>query len=248
MKTLHQKILDIYSTVTSVVKDDTVSTGQGKGYKAVSHDAVTKLLHGPLTKAGIVVLPSIIQANTSQFEKAKIYNGVQETQLWYKTELTVEITFVNADKPDDKISIFTYAYAIDSADKATGKALSMAVKNAYLKLFMLESLDHEEARDESFEYATVAPTRSAPTELDVAFDAIPNHAPTKAPVMQSLVDAAKATLNVTEQVIETGKYAGRALSSIPRAEVESYVGFFAKKDNVNPATQKVIQQMKAYLG
>lgn len=145
--TLHQKIRKVYEEVTSVVKDSTVPTGKDKSYDAVSHDAVTEVLHGPLSRHGIIVLPSIEQAKVTPFEVVSEYNGNKTFKQNYLAEIFIQITFINAEDGSDREIVKGYAYALDTSDKAVGKAFSMATKNAYLKVFMLESKDQEESRD-----------------------------------------------------------------------------------------------------
>lgn len=150
---LFQKINHIMMNIDGVHKGANVSTGaNGPSYKAVSHDDVTALLHKPCADMGIVIIPSITRAETTSFEKLDKYNVMKTT---YRCDVWVDVMFINADKPDEKLVSSSYAYAIDSGDKATGKAYSMAVKYAYLKGFMLESYDDEESRDyENNNYAS----------------------------------------------------------------------------------------------
>lgn len=144
---LAQRILQVYKEVKSVIKDDHVSTGEGKkGYMAVSHDAVTSALHGPMAAAGIIINVTQKDFKLESFEKVKIYNGVQQSTTWYLVELKILCTFINVDDPNEQLLSESYGYALDTGDKAVGKALSMALKNTLLKNFMLESLDEEEQR------------------------------------------------------------------------------------------------------
>lgn len=145
---IYQKIIKVMNQVDYVVKGSTVSTGVGSaGYKAVSHDDVTGLLHKPCVEFGIVIVPSIVDSKVSEIIKEVIYNNKTEKKISYRADVWVDVTFINADNPDERIISKSFAYAMDSSDKATGKAYSMAVKYAYLKTFMLESGDNEETRD-----------------------------------------------------------------------------------------------------
>lgn len=144
-KNLYQKINAVMGEVETVYKDSKVTVNKkGDGYRAVSHDNVTKLLHGPIAKAGLVAIPNMDKCETSMFQ--------QETQYGKKTAFRVDVqasvTFVNIDSPEEKVTTTCHAYSFDSGDKATGKAYSMALKYCYLKTFMLESSDEEESRDQ----------------------------------------------------------------------------------------------------
>jgi hypothetical protein len=81
------------------------------------------------------------------FETTKIYQGQTTVSKNYLVKVWASVTFINSDDRSDQFQTQCFAYAIDSGDKATGKAYSMAIKYCYLKTFMLESLDDEESRD-----------------------------------------------------------------------------------------------------
>lgn len=168
---LFQRIIKVMEEVKSVHKDVSVSTGyNGPSYQAVSHDDVTSLLHGPCTKYGIVIMPSIVEKSLTSFTNNK-------GNVAYQVELTVDVHFINSDNREDSITLRSFAYAFDSSDKAVGKAFSMAVKYTYLKTFMLESLDHEEARDQerefgSFRSPTQPPDKSFTTGKSVGSTSI----------------------------------------------------------------------------
>lgn len=139
---LAQRILQVYEEVDTVIKDDSVSTG-GESYSAVTHDAVTRLLHQPIARARIVVVPTQETFELSDFEAKNRYGDLKRS---YKVTMKVTATFINADDPADRLSSSAWGYALDSSDKAMGKAYSYALKNIYLKVFLLESRDHEEQR------------------------------------------------------------------------------------------------------
>lgn len=146
MSNIYQKINNINKVITTVLKDSEVSMGGNRSYAAVSHDAVTNLLHLPLAKEGIVVIPSITNTVVSSTEHKEQTQYGEKIRTTYRADVSVSITFVNCDDPSDSFACSAFAYALDTGDKAVGKAYSMAVKNAYLKVFMLESVDEEEAR------------------------------------------------------------------------------------------------------
>lgn len=124
-----QRVNAVMQVVGFVEKDQKVKIGQGGGYDYVSHDMVTAVIRPACVRYGIGVMPSVI-------EHQKDGN---------RTELTVETSFVNIHKPEDKITIKTYGYGVDSSDKGPGKAFSYAVKYAYLKMFLLNSADDIES-------------------------------------------------------------------------------------------------------
>jgi len=144
---LYQRINLIQLKISSVYKGAKVSMGNSGSYNAVSHDDVTALLHQPIADVGIIAFPNMESADVESYETVKSYNGKDTVSTGYKVKVWASITFINMDKPDERITTKCFSYALDNGDKATGKAYSMAIKYCYLKTFMLESCDEEESRD-----------------------------------------------------------------------------------------------------
>jgi len=147
MKNLYQKINDIQKTVKSVHKGGTVKINERASYSAVLHDDVTALLHDPIANAGIVAMPRMEICELEIIRTSKTYNGQVTESNSYMVKIWASVTFINSENPSEQYQTQCFAYAIDSGDKATGKAYSMAIKYCYLKTFMLESCDDEESRD-----------------------------------------------------------------------------------------------------
>jgi len=119
---LHQRLLAVMGDVQYIQKDRTIGTG-GNGYKVVTHDAVTAKVRPALLKHRVLDYPQNLVC----------------TQNGNRTEITMDVKFVNADAPDDFILIPTVGYGIDAQDKGPGKAVSYAVKMALLKALNLET-------------------------------------------------------------------------------------------------------------
>jgi hypothetical protein len=139
---LYQRINEVRKAITYVKKDKTVSTGQGGGYKAVTHDQVTGMVREHMVKHGIVSYPVLVDS----LSNPKEVNAQMETAKQFRYEATYDIVFVNAEDPADTLTIRIQAHAMDNADKAPGKALSYAKKYAILKLFEIETGEDEESR------------------------------------------------------------------------------------------------------
>jgi hypothetical protein len=138
---LFQRINECRKKIDYIQKDKSVSTGGGS-YKAVTHDAVTAIVRTHMVDFGIVSYPVLVESVMNP----PIVNvdGSQSKQMRY--EATYDFHFVNADKPEDRLTIRIQAHAMDNADKAPGKALSYAKKYAILKLFEIETGEAEESR------------------------------------------------------------------------------------------------------
>lgn len=133
---LFQLINKVRENISYVQKDKSVSTGGGS-YRAVSHDQVTAMVRQHMMDAGIVCFPVLVESQSLPKE---------EGSKQFRYEATYDFTFVNAEVPEDRLTIRIQAHAMDNADKAPGKALSYAKKYAVLKLFEIETGEDEESR------------------------------------------------------------------------------------------------------
>lgn len=104
-------------------------------YRFVSHDQVTAKIHPYLVKHGITIIPCLHEMR----------------QDGNRTEVLLNVSFVNADEPRDNLTVRYPGYGIDGGgfnkdgkpvpvgDKGPGKAISYAYKYALLKVFNLET-------------------------------------------------------------------------------------------------------------
>ncbi len=139
---LYQRIISVRNKVDYIQKTKSVSTGGGS-YKAITHDDVTGILREHMNTFGIVCVPTLVKS----FANDRVGDAKQ-----FRYDATYSFDFVNADKPEEKLTIAIEAHAMDNADKAPGKALSYAKKYAMLKLFEIETGDDEESRYSTEEF------------------------------------------------------------------------------------------------
>ena len=143
---IYQRMLKVTEAVERVPKGD---QKVGNLYKFTSHDAVMAALRPAFVEFGICMIPTV----------------TSRTQDGNRTEVDMSIDFVNCDKPEDRVTVKTFGYGLDSQDKGPGKAISYAVKYACLKAFSLDTGDDPES-DQSTEHkpaktASNSPMRSA---------------------------------------------------------------------------------------
>ncbi len=150
-KNIFQRINAVQAEVSYVQKDANIDNK----YMAVSHDAVTAAVRESCVKHGIVITPDIVGKGEMQLVGETKYG----TSIYRYTAM-YEISFINIDDPQDKHRIKGEAQADDMGDKAPGKALSYAVKNAMLKTFLLETGENDESRVE------IAAKKSAKIDQD----------------------------------------------------------------------------------
>lgn len=140
---VYQKINSIMQAVSYVQKTGSIQVGKGS-YSAVLHDHVTQLVQPHFVNHGLVVEPKIVE---HEFERYSVVTKYGEADR-YECKVKVVLNVINADNPEERITVDAIAIGIDSQDKAPGKAYSMAIKYCYLKLLMLASGDQEEDRVE----------------------------------------------------------------------------------------------------
>lgn len=140
MKNLYQKINDVRRDVAYIRKEKQVDS-----YLVVTHDQVTAELREPLIKHGIIIVPSLVSSRVVQDTGMTTKNGAPIIRY----EAIYDINFVDADEPDQREVMRVEAHACDTSDKAPGKALSYATKNAMLKMFSTETGENDEGRIES---------------------------------------------------------------------------------------------------
>lgn len=206
---LFQRIIAVRKVAAYVQKDKTVSTGQSS-YKAVTHDAVIAVLRDAMNDHGIIAIPSLHSSTTN--EPAVNADGTRAKQFRYDARF--EVTFLNADNPEERETIYVEGHAMDNADKAPGKALSYAFKYALLKVFLLETGEDEESRyseamddvvlGEHLEKMTAAATQ---VDLDAA-------------TAEALKAAQDAGDRQAEKVIIRAKATREALLPIPISDAD----------------------------
>lgn len=187
MITLAQRMVNVMKEVSSVFKGANIQMGGGRSYTAVSHDDVARLLHTPLANNGIYTKVSIEKVDVSYRESINKFGDLKPE---YRADVSVEVSFINADAPEDREVCKGFAFAFDSGDKAVGKAESMAVKYILLKNFVLESTDDEESRDNEL-------SAKSPPKKDIVKEVAAKAAPAKEPVKAA---PAAATVPVTSNM------------------------------------------------
>jgi len=111
------------------------SAGQGTG---VQYDELISKLAPLLAENGIVVTAEKSGESSSRATAKGVYIFQSDFLIHY----------INIDNPEDRFTTLVEAHAMDSGDKAPGKAITYATKTSMLKVFGIESGDQEESRAE----------------------------------------------------------------------------------------------------
>ena len=144
---------EVYKAISNVSKElaetgiKKESENKQQGFMFRSIDAVYNALAPALVKHGLLILPRMI--NRTATERVTQRGGV----LIYVT-VKAEFDFIST-KDGSKHTVVTYGEAMDSGDKATNKAMSIAYKYAAFQAFCIPT--EETAIDADAEVHDVAP-------------------------------------------------------------------------------------------
>lgn len=145
-KKIYQAIAGVMADVGAIGKD---SVNEQQRFKYRGIDAVMNALQPAFIKHGIFVYPEILEHTREERQNAK------GTNLIYSV-IKVAYHFTAMDGSDVVVTVI--GEGMDTGDKATNKALSIAFKYACFQLFCIPT---EEMKDQDAETHEVAPERSA---------------------------------------------------------------------------------------
>lgn len=139
---IYEKMSAITNDISAVAKNLEVELPNGKGYKAVSEPDVLRAVKPIEAKFGVYSYP----VKREIVESGEI---VTTTKYGEKKSLFVRVEviyrFVNIEKPEEYIEVFSYGDGVDSQDKAAGKAMTYADKYALLKAYKIQTGEDTDA-------------------------------------------------------------------------------------------------------
>jgi hypothetical protein len=152
--------------MTGISKD---KKNQMQGYNFRGIDDMYNALAPLLAKAKLVVLPSYSDRNVVERRTDK------DKALFYVT-LRGEFTF-RSTEDQSEVKVSTYGEAMDSGDKATNKAMSAALKYAFMQTFTIPTEGDNDTENHTVEvkHAAMRPGDGAGkiSPTTGAWDAIP---------------------------------------------------------------------------
>lgn len=120
---IYQKLLEVRKSVPYLKKES-----DGHQYKYTGSSQVLASVRGKMDELGLVLVCKVTGHNLIEGKTAK---GGKELF----TELDLEFTWINAEKPEETIVCPWYGQGVDSGEKGVGKALTYAEKYFILKQF-----------------------------------------------------------------------------------------------------------------
>ena len=106
-----------------------------QGYKFRGIDAVYNALNPVMSELGLFISPEIIDHRREERISEKTYNGQTTQTLLKYSILTIRYTLYAPD--GSNVSCTVVGEGMDSGDKASNKAMSVALKYACFQLFMI---------------------------------------------------------------------------------------------------------------
>jgi len=132
MAEIYKAIAAVNKQIKAIGKD---RTNQQQGFKFRGIDDVMNELHSLFAANEIFILQTVNEVNVTERTNAK------GTALFY-VRINVTYQFTHSDGSHADITV--YGEAMDSGDKATTKAMSIALKYALLQMFLIPT---EEDKD-----------------------------------------------------------------------------------------------------
>lgn len=122
--------MNIYEKLIEVRKEVPYLQKESKGYQFnyTGSSLVLGSLKAKMDELGLLLIPRVINKEVSDHETK---GGGKE----YFTELCMEFTWVNAEKPEETIVCPWYGQGLDNGEKGVGKALTYSEKYFMLKFF-----------------------------------------------------------------------------------------------------------------
>lgn len=138
-KNIYQRLLAIEGELGALVKGGTAPSNIGS-FKFHEHTAVTAAIVDKLQEWNVFAGPVIAQYEEREVDMGTGSDG--RKKIVHKSIVTANVLFRCADlKADDKDGVYVTSFpgvGLDTQDKDSGKAVSYAIKMAYLKTFKLD--------------------------------------------------------------------------------------------------------------
>lgn len=153
MKNIYQTISDVMAEIGAIGKD---KKNQSQGFMYRGIDAVMNALNPALIKNKLFIVPEVLEHTREERQNSK------GNTLIYSI-CKVKYTFFAED--GSSISATVIGEGMDSGDKATNKAMSIAFKYACFQVFCIPT---EEMDDPDSECHEIAPKKTTPKKEDIA--------------------------------------------------------------------------------
>lgn len=139
-RTLLQRIAAIMAEVQPPGKQGKADTKAG-GYSYTRYDDVAAALRPLCAKHGVIMLPNVTPGSYRYTPGHPIEGGRSAPN---EMDIDLELTIFNADDPADAYVLHMPGQGLDYGDKAVGKAVTYAMKNLLINLYVLNGGEDNE--------------------------------------------------------------------------------------------------------
>lgn len=139
MKELAKAIMIAMQKVSHLQSDKKVGAGNNS-YKGISDQKATKHIREALLSAGVVALPVDIEVSTSPHQYTEETNYGLKAKVHVFCEVKTTIMLVHAESGESQ-TVKAIGHGVDNGDKAAGKAMTYAKKNALLNALLISTGD-----------------------------------------------------------------------------------------------------------
>lgn len=129
---IYKKIIEVMADINAIGKD---RRNQQQGFKFRGIDDVMNELHSSLAKCGVFVLPNVL-------EETRTTGKTSRGGDMFYTRLKIDFGFYAED--GSHVDAVVIGEAMDTADKASNKALSIGLKYAMLQVFCIPTEDEKD--------------------------------------------------------------------------------------------------------
>lgn len=128
---IYQKLVEVRKSVSYLKKES-----QSNQYQYTGSAQVLASVRDKINEMNLILVPRIIDKNLLAETVEFIEKEKPKKTTTYFTELTMTMTWVNADNPSETVECPWYSQGVDIAgEKGVGKALTYGEKNFMLKFF-----------------------------------------------------------------------------------------------------------------
>jgi hypothetical protein len=154
-KQIYKSLAAINKGITAIGKGQ---KNQQQGFQYRGIDDVMNELHSLFAENEVIILPEFQSIDSTE-------RTTQKGGVLFYVKATIKFTFVASD--GSSVQSVIVGEAMDSGDKATNKAMSIALKYALLQMFLIPTKE-----DKDPDAVTPPEIKPNPTELDDAIFAV----------------------------------------------------------------------------
>lgn len=142
---IHQKLVEIKKSITGFSKDTKAGSGNYAGYEYVSGSQVLRAIKGKMDELGVLLIPEV-DYETMKWEKHNYTTSKGAEKTDFIITMKMNYTWVNAENPQDKITVpwVCIGQQTDDIAKAVGTAMTYNERYFLLKFLGLPT-DEDDA-------------------------------------------------------------------------------------------------------